>query len=194
MCSCEQALHHSQRYFKPRTSIGVQVGTPAKVVCSRLDRSADRVCLPQVWATDASSDAVLRSFPHRDWLWSLVVRRGTLLSTAGPDLYRWDVETGRLLTLRRRVHGQAHAVQGTRSGHFTFTAGDDGAVRLFDERLPSRKGNESGAEEAVVVWRPHSAAINALAFEDPWLVRGLVEQVCRAVVLDKASSVDFGNQ
>jgi WD40 repeat protein len=125
-----------------------------------------------VWATDAASDAVLGSFNHRDWVWALAVRSDKLLTTAGADLYRWDIETGRLLSLRPRVHAsQAHAVQGTRSGHFTFTAGEDGMVRLFDERLARRKGGDNGAEEAVVAWRPHGSSINALAFEDPWLVR-----------------------
>lgn len=125
----------------------------------------------------------LHNLRHMDWVWSLVVRGGRVLSTAGSDVYRWDAETGRQLRVRTGVHsGQAYAVEGTRSGHIVFTGGEDGGVRMFDDRISRRKisreelGEDCGAaglpglREAVASWTPHSSAVYSLAFDDPWLV------------------------
>ncbi|CAM6093738.1 unnamed protein product [Calypogeia fissa] len=120
---------------------------------------------------------------HMDWVWSLVVRGGRVLSTAGSDVYTWDAQTGKQLRVRKGVHsGQAYAVEGTRSGHIVFTGGEDGAVRMFDDRISRRKSSMadlgedcsaaglSGLREAVASWNPHSSAVYSLAFDDPWLV------------------------
>eukprot|EP00850_Spirogloea_muscicola_P017301 SM000147S01120 [mRNA] locus=s147:266487:268319:+ [translate_table: standard] len=136
-------------------------------------------------AWSRTSLEVVRSYNHRDWLWALAPRGGRLLSTAGTDAYSWDVETGRLLRVRKGLHqGQAYAVEGSRAGHFVFTGGEDGVVHMFDERLPdrpSRAANDlaaTAAKAAVGLWRPHTSAINALAFDDPWLVTASSDGTC----------------
>eukprot|EP00850_Spirogloea_muscicola_P007579 SM000038S14392 [mRNA] locus=s38:746019:747834:- [translate_table: standard] len=136
-------------------------------------------------AWSRTSLEVVRSYNHRDWLWALAPRGARLLSTAGTDAYSWDVETGRLLRMRKGLHqGQAYAVEGSRAGHFVFTGGEDGVVHMFDERLPDRPGRAASdlaaaaAKAAVRLWRPHTSAINALAFDDPWLVTASSDGTC----------------
>lgn len=131
----------------------------------------------KVW--DRSRLKCTQTWRHRDWVWALVQQGRRVFSTAGSDVYTWDVETGKLLRLRTGVHsGQAYAVQGTRSGHIVFTGGEDGGVRMFDDRISKRRSAltdfsddcNDGVKEAIASWTPHSSAVYSLAFEDPWLV------------------------
>lgn len=64
------------------------------------------------------------TFCHADWVWALVCRGSRLVSTAGPSQYTWDVETGRLLRVRKGVHSglQAYAVEASRSGNAVLRA------------------------------------------------------------------------
>ncbi|KAJ7571529.1 hypothetical protein O6H91_01G165700 [Diphasiastrum complanatum] len=100
---------------------------------------------------------------HWDWVWALVPRGRRVLSTAGSDAYTWDVETGKMIRVREVHVGQAYAVEGSHSGQYVITGGEDGAVRMFDDRVSCRHG-------LVAEWLPHSSAVYSLAFEDPWLV------------------------
>lgn len=124
------------------------------------------------------------TFQHRDWVWAIAPRGGRLYSTAGPHLYSWVVESGELLRLRENVHvGHASAVEASRSGEFVFTGGEDGAVRMFDERMKRRVSRfsavvEDGVRDAVAEWRPHTAGVRALAMEDPWLVCSSGDKTC----------------
>ncbi|CAM6065132.1 unnamed protein product [Sphagnum tenellum] len=124
----------------------------------------------RVW--ERSSFECVHKLMHMDWVWALVPRGRRILSTAGSDVYAWDVETGQQVRLRTRVHtGQAYAVEGSRSGHFVFTGGEDGAVRMFDDRLARRHhSNSKIAVEAIAAWVPHKGGVYSLAFEDPWLI------------------------
>lgn len=130
---------------------------------------------------------------HNDWVWALVPRGRRLLSTAGSHVYSWDIETGQH-RMREGVHlGQAYAVQGSYSGHFIFTGGEDGAVRMFDDRFSRRHNNgyKTNTLEPIAVWMPHRGAIHSLAFEDPWLVAasadGSVAIMDVRQIMDKAS-------
>ncbi|EFJ35258.1 hypothetical protein SELMODRAFT_79926 [Selaginella moellendorffii] len=114
-----------------------------------------------------------QSLHHSDWVWGLVARGECVLSTSGSDAYSWDVETGALLRFRPCVHrGNALAVEGSRTGSFLITGGEDGAVRVFDNRIPPSVtlAGECSENDAVAAWLPHSAAVNSLAFDDPSLV------------------------
>ncbi|KAL2621532.1 hypothetical protein R1flu_001737 [Riccia fluitans] len=132
--------------------------------------------LIKVW--DRSNLKCGQTLRHMDWVWALAQRGRRVFSTAGSDVYSWDTETGELLRVRTGVHiGQAYAVQGTRSGHIVFSGGEDGVVRMFDDRIAKRRSSltdcsslSNDLEEAVASWIPHSSAVYSLAFEDPWLV------------------------
>eukprot|EP00249_Psilotum_nudum_P021627 c28180_g1_i1 orf=318-2015(+) len=114
----------------------------------------------------------VRTLMHIDWVWALVIRGHRLVTTAGSDTYSWDIETGELLRFRRETHtGNTYAVECSRSGHFLFTGGEDGFIRMFDDRLTSKREVKSSVSNgSVATWKPHSEAVYALAFEDPWLV------------------------
>lgn len=114
---------------------------------------------------------------HADWVWSVVAKGRRIHSTAGSDAYTWDLETGELLRVRVGVHtGQVYAVAASQSGHFVFTGGEDGAVRMFDDRVSWRKNNKAETSSspvgqgAVAAWIPHAGPVYSLAYEDPWLV------------------------
>lgn len=137
---------------------------------------------------------------HHDWVWALVPRGRRILSTAGSHVYSWDIETGHH-RMRAGAHvGQAYAVQGSHSGDFVFTGGEDGAVRMFDDRLMSRQrrnaagsknSGTTGDSSALAVWMPQRGAIHSLAFEDPWLVAasadGSVAMMDVRQIMEKAS-------
>lgn len=149
----------------------------------------------RVW--DRNTLQTLNQFLHNDWVWALVPRGRRVLSTAGSHVYTWDIETGQQ-RMRAGVHvGQAYAVQGSHSGQFVFTGGEDGAVRMFDDRTSRRRSSSGGShkigavDSPLAVWMPQRGAIHALAFEDPWLVAaaadGSVAMMDVRQIMEKAS-------
>lgn len=128
----------------------------------------------RVW--DRASLRRLKILRHGDWVWSLVVRGPHLMSSAGSDIYTWDIETGHPLRVRLNVHvGNAYSLECSRSGHLLFTGGEDGAIHMFEDRSPRRHISHSGGDvivndKPVASWVPHSCPVYSLAFEDPWLV------------------------
>ncbi|MCO5608491.1 hypothetical protein L7F22_062702 [Adiantum nelumboides] len=114
----------------------------------------------------------------RGWVWAICLRGQRLVSSSGSDVYSWDVETGRCLRVRAGAHhGQAYAVECSRSGHFVFSGGEDGIIRMYEDKALRKKGSERCVEfleglnnEPIAFWHPHSGAVYELAFEDPWLV------------------------
>lgn len=128
----------------------------------------------RVW--DRASLRRLKILRHLDWVWSLVVRGPHLMSSAGSDIYTWDIETGQQLRVRLNVHvGNAYSLECSRSGHLLFTGGEDGAIHMFEDRSPRRHISHSGGDvivndKPVASWVPHSCPVYSLAFEDPWLV------------------------
>lgn len=147
----------------------------------------------RVW--DRTTLRSVKQLLHNDWVWALVPRGRRILSTAGSHVYSWDVETGHH-RMRAGAHvGQAYAVQGSHSGHFVFTGGEDGAVRMFDDRTWRRRSGGCSkvrsVEEAIAVWMPQRGAIHSLAFEDPWLVassaHGSVAMMDVRQIMEKAS-------
>lgn len=128
----------------------------------------------RVW--DRASLRRLKILRHGDWVWSLVVRGPHLMSSAGSDIYTWDIETGQQLRVRLNVHvGNAYSLECSRSGHLLFTGGEDGAIHMFEDRSPRRHISHSGGDvivndKPVASWVPHSCPVYSLAFEDPWLV------------------------
>ncbi|KAI5062503.1 hypothetical protein GOP47_0023042 [Adiantum capillus-veneris] len=127
---------------------------------------------------DRGSLACIRTLIHRDWVWAISLRGQRMVSSAGSDVYSWDVETGRCLRVRAGAHhGQAYAVECSRSGHFVFSGGEDGIIRMYEDKVVRKKGLEGRVEfleelnnEPIAFWQPHSGAVHELAFEDPWLV------------------------
>lgn len=104
---------------------------------------------------------------HGDWVWSLVPRRSTVATTAGGDAYVWDIEDGSQLAVINNAHvGNAYALARTHSEDLLFTGGEDGAVRLFE----LARGGNGGTAKPIATWVPHTAAVQSLAFEFPWLV------------------------
>lgn len=130
----------------------------------------------RVW--DRSSLKCVRIVMHSDWVWSLSLRARRLVTTAGSDVYSWDVETGECTWVNTEAHvGQAYAVECSKSGRFVFTGGQDGKVRMYEDKSFCKKGSRVEAtghlgmgSELVAYWEPHSGAVYALAFDDPWLV------------------------
>eukprot|EP00250_Pteridium_aquilinum_P034910 c8305_g1_i1 orf=363-2009(+) len=130
----------------------------------------------KVW--DRTSMACIRTLIHGDWVWAVTLRSQRLVTTAGSDVYSWDIEAGRCLRVLAGAHsGQAYAVECSKSGHFLFSGGEDGIIRMYEDKSLRKKGSarygdlsERSSSELVAYWQPHSGAVYALAFEDPWLV------------------------
>lgn len=118
----------------------------------------------RVW--DRTSLKCLKKFMHGDWVWALVPRGSTIASTAGSDAYLWDIVSGEVVDVVRNAHeGHATSLARSYSGDILFTGGEDGAIHMFmihsiidfDIRM-------------IATWKPHTGAVNSLAFEFPWLV------------------------
>lgn len=128
----------------------------------------------RVW--DRASLKCLNILKHGEWVWSLVARGPSVLSTAGSDMYTWNVEDGELITVRLNVHvGKAYSLKCSQSGHLLFTGGEDGAIHMFEDRPVRRHTSYCSDDFAindkpVASWIPHSCPVYSLAFEDPWLV------------------------
>uniref|UniRef100_A0A0D6R1I0 F-box domain-containing protein n=1 Tax=Araucaria cunninghamii TaxID=56994 RepID=A0A0D6R1I0_ARACU len=128
----------------------------------------------RIW--DRASLKCLKILRHGDWVWALVTRGPNVVSTAGSDMYTWDVETGQQIRIRLNVHvGNAYALQCSRSGHLLFTGGEDGAIHMFEGRSPRHHTSHSSdgfaiIDKPIASWVPHSSPVYSLAFEDPWLV------------------------
>lgn len=189
-----------------RTVVCWDVGSA--MVCPERVTVRGRERLRRVAAPRGSSDLVLAQYHHQDWVWSVAARRGHLFSTAGSAQYSWDAETGALLRVREGVHqGKALAVEASMAGHYVFTAGEDGLVQMFDERLKGRERRREGGEgvgagggsgggergkreEPVTSWLAHSAPVNSLAFEDPWLVSASSDGCCGVMDVGKTMRAD----
>jgi len=150
----------------PITCLGLDT---ANVYSGSWDMSI-RIC-------ERTSFRCIHQLMHNDWVWALVPRGRRVLSTAGSDVYSWDIETGQKFRVRSGVHaGQAYAVEGSHSGNFVFTGGEDGIVRMFDDRPARRRNGESKyVSEPLASWMLQKGAVYSLAFEDPWLISASAE-------------------
>ncbi|PIA53297.1 hypothetical protein AQUCO_00900106v1 [Aquilegia coerulea] len=101
---------------------------------------------------------------HNDWVWSLVPRDSTIASTAGVDMYVWDIDSGELLAVIQKAHvGNTLSLARSHTGNLIFTGGDDGTISMFELLDDSTLLH-------VATWSPHTGAVHSLAFEFPWLV------------------------
>lgn len=164
----------------PGTSEMVLSGHDGPITSVGLDET--RICsgswdmTVKVW--DRGTLACIRTLNHGDWVWAVSLRSQRLVTSAGSDVYSWDVETGNCLRVRTGAHnGQAYAVECSRSGHFVFSGGEDGIIRMYEEKALRRRcsagtenTHEGSSSDQVAYWKPHSGAVYALAFDDPWLV------------------------
>lgn len=119
----------------------------------------------RVW--ERSSLKCLKKFMHYDWVWAVVPRGSTLASTAGADVYLWDIGIGEIVDVVRNAHeGNAVSLARSYSGDLLFSGGEDGAIHMFEI------GNRITDDEVrmIATWKPHTEAVNSLAFEFPWLV------------------------
>lgn len=130
----------------------------------------------KIW--DRITMACIKTLMHGDWVWAVSLRSQRLVTSAGSDVYSWDVESGSCLRFRAGAHyGQAYAVECSRSGRFLFSGGEDGTIRMYEDKALRKKGSggcedqlEGSSSDPIAYWQPHSGAVYALAFEDPWLV------------------------
>ncbi|KAF9597295.1 hypothetical protein IFM89_016436, partial [Coptis chinensis] len=116
----------------------------------------------RIW--DRYSLKCINVLKHNDWVWSLVPRDSTVATTAGVDVYVWDIDTGNLLTAIQNAHvGNTCSLARSHTGNLLFTGGEDGTIHMFEI---SEKFNVS----KVATWSPHTGAVHSLAFEFPWLI------------------------
>ncbi|KAK1293589.1 F-box/WD-40 repeat-containing protein [Acorus calamus] len=100
---------------------------------------------------------------HSDWVWALVPRGSTIASSAGRDVYFWDIKTGDSLDVILNAHaGNTCSLARSHSGDLLFTGGEDGAIHMF---------KVIGSDfKRITTWIPHTGPVLSLAFEFPWLV------------------------
>ncbi|XP_043722569.1 F-box/WD-40 repeat-containing protein At5g21040 [Telopea speciosissima] len=119
----------------------------------------------RVW--DRSLLKCVKVLRHGDWVWSLVPRGSNIASTAGRDVYIWDIDGGDQLTIIQSVHaGNTSALARSNMGDLLFTGGDDGAIHMFEIKSHCMDTNAT----KVATWIPHSGPVHSLTFEFPWLV------------------------
>lgn len=119
----------------------------------------------RVW--DRARLKCLNVLRHRDWVWSVAPRGRTVASTAGGDVYIWDVESGTQMEVIQNAHvGNAYSLARSYTGDLIFTGGEDGAIHMFDV---ASQCNFDDIKLAAT-WLPHTGSVNSLAFEFPWLV------------------------
>ncbi|CAN4099084.1 unnamed protein product [Withania somnifera] len=108
----------------------------------------------------------LEVLKHSDWVWNLAPHDTTLASTAGSDLYVWDINSGSKLAMVNNAHaGYTYSLARSHTGKLLFTGGEDGAIHMFEFL-----GNARYHVRRVATWIPHLSAVYSLAFEFPWLV------------------------
>ncbi|MCD9640395.1 hypothetical protein HAX54_025684 [Datura stramonium] len=118
----------------------------------------------RVW--DRSSLECLKVLIHSDWVWNLSPHDTTVASTAGSDLYVWDINSGSKLVIVNNAHaGYTYSLARSHTGKLLFTGGEDGAIHMFEIF-----GNARYHVRRVATWIPHLSAVYSLAFEFPWLV------------------------
>lgn len=119
----------------------------------------------RVW--DRAELKCLHILRHADWVWALVPCGLTVATTSGSDAFIWDIESGNQIEVIRSAHaGNAYALARSYSGDLLFTGGEDGVIHMYEVLAKYEYGNL----KPVATWIPHSAAVNSIAFEFPWLV------------------------
>lgn len=119
----------------------------------------------RVW--DRAELKCLHILQHADWVWALFPCGLTVASTAGSDAFIWDIESGNQIEVIRSAHvGNAYALARSYSGDLLFTGGEDGTIHMYEVLAKFEYGNL----KPTASWIPHSAAVNSIAFEFPWLV------------------------
>ncbi|XP_071698640.1 F-box/WD-40 repeat-containing protein At5g21040-like [Rutidosis leptorrhynchoides] len=119
----------------------------------------------RVW--DRLSLKCVHVLNHNDWVWALVPRDSTLVSTSCSDVYVWDTSSFSLIDVIKDAHvGNTYSLARSHTGSFVFTGGEDGTIRMFE--ICSHRCGRSMRQ--VATWAPHSSPVNSLSFEFPWLV------------------------
>lgn len=119
----------------------------------------------RVW--DRTRLKCLKILRHGDWVWSLVPRGMTVASTAGGDVYVWDIESGNRVDVIQYAHvGNAYSLARSYSGDLLFTGGEDGSIHMFEVAT----GCSNDEVKPISTWIPHTGPVYSLAFEFPWLV------------------------
>ncbi|XP_010243704.1 PREDICTED: F-box/WD-40 repeat-containing protein At5g21040 [Nelumbo nucifera] len=119
----------------------------------------------RVW--DRSLLKCVKVLRHADWVWGLVPRDSTVASTAGRDVYIWDVNGGDQVSIVQNAHvGNTCSLARSHTGDLLFTGGEDGAIHMFEIMRHDTEANVC----KVATWIPHTGPVHSLAFEFPWLV------------------------
>lgn len=109
----------------------------------------------------------LKTIRHRDWVWALTPHGGTIASTAGRDVYVWDIDSGKPITVISSSHlGNVPSLARSYEGNLLFSGGEDGVIHMFD--LNGQIGN--GVVKPILTWNLQIGSVLSLAFEFPWLV------------------------
>ncbi|KAK6926452.1 F-box domain [Dillenia turbinata] len=118
-----------------------------------------------IW--DRSSLKCMKVLSHRDWVWDLAPHNLTVVTSAGSDVYVWDVDGGTPDAIIHGAHiGLANALARSHTGDFFFSGGEDGAIHMFEI---TSHGSESNVSK-IATWIPHTGPVCSLGFEFPWLV------------------------
>ncbi|XP_078446758.1 F-box protein 2 [Wolffia australiana] len=142
----------------------------------------------RIW--DRASRRCSQVLRHGDWVWSLVPRGSTVAVTAGGEAYVWNIEDGsRWAVISNSISGDACAMARTLGEDLIFTGSVDGSVRLF-----KLTGDGGGGGDAILVanWVAHTAAVQSLSFEYPWLVSCSSDG--RVALIDVRKTVDSGGR
>ncbi|OVA13763.1 WD40 repeat [Macleaya cordata] len=119
----------------------------------------------RIW--DRSILKCVKVLRHSDWVWSLVPRGFTVASTAGGNVYVWDIDRGNLVTVIQKSHvGNTYSLARNQTGDLLFTGGEDGEIKMFQITSHGMDNDFT----PIATWTPHTGPVHSLAFEFPWLV------------------------
>ncbi|CAN6443138.1 unnamed protein product [Victoria cruziana] len=127
----------------------------------------------RIW--DRARMKCIKVLRHSDWVWDLSPRGSSLASSAGRDVYIWDLDSWDLVRTVGNAHvGNTHALARNHTGDLLFTGGEDGAIQMFEIIPATGACSYSPAVDdcvkPVACWVPHKGPVYALAFEFPWVV------------------------
>lgn len=119
----------------------------------------------RIW--DKINFSCIHTLRHGDWVWDIVPRGSTIVSSAGRDVYVWDSDSGNIVDAIHNAHvGNTYALARSYLGDLLFTGGESGDIHMFE----ITQDNDDSEIKLRATWKPHESSVHSLAFEFPWLV------------------------